>query len=144
MVPKRFGSGAFSFRNVVVIKVLVTGGRDYSRVDLLWHALDCVRPDVLVHGGAWGADAIAADWARMHGRISRRYLPDTSIDGPWPAAGPRRNRRMFDTERSGLTCVVRCPGGRGTQSMEDYARANGFQPTWTWQGIVFLTPTSTE
>ncbi len=121
-------------------KVLVTGGRDYDRPDLLWYALDCLRPRIVVQGGARGADRFAEQWVASRCAITRDYPVMTLVDGAWPAAGQKRNRRMFDAERDGLSCVVRCPGGRGTQGMEDHARANGFEPVWTWEGIVFLTP----
>ena len=86
--------------------LLVSGSRDAEKdlqfVTFVNDALDqhaaTVRiPDLLIHGNARGVDRLCQQWARTHG------IPDLPFDandvlkyGPWPAAGPRRNRAMVD------------------------------------------------
>jgi len=124
------------------MKILVTGGRDYKDRDRLFAALYAVhfannaqrlrdgdggeRATVIVHGACRsGADRFAGEWAREVGVEQRAYPVDHAIDGPWPAAGPRRNLRMLRAELDGLTRVLAFPGGRGTASMCTIARRNG-------------------
>lgn len=60
---------------------------------------------ILVHGACMidgrlsGADHWADEWALDHDVQRRRYPVDHALDGPWPAAGPRRNRRMRDESK---------------------------------------------
>lgn len=53
---------------------------------------------IVVHGGARGADIIAGFAAEILGFEVRAYPVDHALDGPWPAAGPRRNIRMLAAE----------------------------------------------
>ena len=65
----------------------------------------------------------------------RRFCVDSKIDGPWPGAGPRRNRRMVEflagsTER---VYLVAFQGGRGTADCVRQATARGIRavfPRW--------------
>jgi hypothetical protein len=66
----------------------------------------------LAHGDADGADRMSelvlhdyamagmrdAEVERFISESVRRYPVDTTIDGPWPAAGPKRNARMLAAE----------------------------------------------
>jgi hypothetical protein len=49
------------------IVVLVTGSRDWTDKNLIFSQLDELKPQLLVHGDANGADSIAAEWAQAHG-----------------------------------------------------------------------------
>lgn len=97
--------------------VLVTGGRTYrdrAEIRRVLDALDSRRPiDILVHGGARGADHFAAAWA-MH-----RGIQPVRMDALWDfygnRAGSLRNQKMWDFARPDT--VVAFPGGRGTANM---------------------------
>lgn len=71
-------------------------------------------------GGMRGVDTLVEQWCEDRGVPFKRYPVDHAIDGPWPAAGPRRNKRMHDDFRPHE--VVAFPGGSGTASMMAIAR----------------------
>lgn len=113
------------------MRVLVCGGRDYADKDRLWSELDRLRfsdPDLEVcsgydpgNGRFQGADQLACEWSDAHG------VPYTPFPAYWllegRSAGPRRNRRMFNTFNPNL--VVAFPGRTGTDDMCSVARAGG-------------------
>lgn len=98
------------------MKVLVTGGRNYTDLLAVWGALDALHASqgpitLLIHGGAAGADLLADKWA-VHNDVRRRqFKPDWDAYGP--AAGPIRNRQMLEEGRPDL--VIAFPGGKGTR-----------------------------
>ena len=106
--------------------VIVTGGRDYSSAGALYATLDALhkrRPiTLLVHGGASGADKMAAEWANHRDVNSLEFSADWNGHGR--AAGPLRNQRMVDR---GADLVVAFPGGRGTADCVRRARAAGIE-----------------
>lgn len=107
--------------------VLVTGGRDYSDAamvaEVLGHVLARAGSMQLLHGGATGADALAAEWAVAH-RVDAVAFP--VLVSEWnrlgKSAGPIRNARMI-AERPDV--VVAFPGGTGTADCVAQARAAG-------------------
>lgn len=105
------------------MRVLVCGGRDYANVDRVYAVLDDIAPSHIIHGGAKGADAIAAMWA------DERRVPVDAYCAMWDehgrAAGPLRNQRMLDEGKPDL--VVAFLGGRGTADMVRRARAAGVE-----------------
>ena len=104
-------------------RILICGGRDYadnSKFDqvmdsLLQHFDPCF---CVIHGGARGADAMAAKWAEIIGR------PTLSISANWnyygKQAGHIRNQWMLDYAMPDL--VIAFPGGVGTANMVRIAR----------------------
>jgi hypothetical protein len=84
------------------------GWTDRARVRAV---LETCRPDVVVDGAspAGGADALFHEEAVQHffargldvAPASREPV-DHTYDGPWPAAGHRRNARMYRTWRPSL------------------------------------------
>ena len=102
--------------------VLVCGGRDFADRALVFRVLDAMRAgkglDRLVHGGAAGADRLAAEWALDRGVEQVAYQPDWK--GLGRAAGPTRNQKMLVEERPAV--VVAFPGGAGTRDMCRRAR----------------------
>ena len=81
------------------LRILVTGARDWSDRKILEQTLDGLLDDsmtdvTLVHGGAKGADTMAAEWAAKHGIRTERYNPMWNMYGR--AAGPIRNQQMVD------------------------------------------------
>ncbi len=107
--------------------VLVCGGRDYNDKAKVFETLDSIHGrstiDVLVQGGARGADLLGARWTfftappvEMH-----EYRADWGKYGK--RAGFVRNQTMLNSENVNL--VVAFPGGNGTADMVARAkRAN--------------------
>lgn len=95
------------------MRLLVTGGRDYADREAVFEALDALRPAVIMHGRAKGADSLAHCWA-----LERR-VEVSAYGAQWAehgkAAGPIRNQRMLDEGKPDM--VLAFPGGRGTADM---------------------------
>ena len=99
------------------MRIVVTGGRNYADKLAVDQALSAVHRkrgiDILIHGGADGADRLCAEWAWDHG------IPVATYNAEWrklgKAAGPERNQRMIDKGRP--DAAVAFPGGRGTADM---------------------------
>ena len=66
--------------------------------------LATLRPSVVAHGASpsGGADALADSEAEAASIPREPYPVDPALDGPWPAAGMRRNGRMLATFRPQL------------------------------------------
>ena len=100
------------------IRLLVFGGRYFEDAPLVHDLLDRFaskigKPDVVIHGGARGADRIGAIWAGQN-RIDVQLF---SAD--WrrfkQRAGPERNARMLAEGRP--THAIGFPGGKGSEDM---------------------------
>lgn len=105
------------------VKIIVTGGRDYQDLVTVRRVLSEYHQEprpILVHGGARGADRIAAYVARELGWHVVAYPADWRRHGR--AAGPIRNQEMAD---AGADLCIAFPGGRGTADMVRRARAAG-------------------
>lgn len=81
------------------LRVLACGARDYTNRARIAAALARMAPPgarnvTLLHGGAEGADALAAEVATGLGWTTRRFAADWRQHGR--AAGPIRNRAMLD------------------------------------------------
>lgn len=120
-------------------RIIVCGGRDFARIvfdndlsdmkravkesSLLIRALNAARDrlymDVLIHGGATGADTAAASWADSVEMEVIEYRANWTAFGL--AAGPIRNQRMIDDGRPDY--VLAFPGGSGTSDMVKRAEA---------------------
>lgn len=109
------------------MRVLVCGGRDYSDYRKLNDALQAlhvrVRIDVLIQGGARGADTLAADWAHVAGVETLTFEADWKRHGR--VAGFIRNQHMLTEGKPDL--VVAFPGGKGTANMIVTARRLGVE-----------------
>ncbi len=107
------------------MRVLVTGGRAYGDADRVFAVLDKLHHDacidVIIEGGAKGADNCAAGWAIA------RSVPTERFEAAWENhgsfAGPMRNTRMLTEGKPDL--VIAFPGGRGTADMVRKARKAG-------------------
>lgn len=115
------------------MRLVVTGGRDYSDTQRAFAALDDLharRPiTVLIEGEADGLDKRARVWAVRRGITVEPYpAPWDDIDHPEAMvrrrrdgklydanAGPRRNQQMIDEGRPDYGLVF--PGGTGTADM---------------------------
>lgn len=105
------------------MRALVCGGRDYADKDAVFYLLGLLHRgynfEVVIHGDASGADALAAAWARDRGVPVAAYPADWDAHGK--KAGPIRNQQMLDEGRPDI--VIAFPGGRGTYDMLKKAAA---------------------
>jgi hypothetical protein len=106
---------------------LVTGGRSYGKRQRVREAIRIYAKagNVLIHGGAKGADTIAHEiWTEEY------QLPSITVPAPWKragrAAGMMRNDGMVKGKwAKGApvpTLVIAFPGGRGTNGCVSLAR----------------------
>lgn len=104
------------------MRILICGGRDYEDDGRIMQALGMLTAgqDVVIHGGARGADAIADEWAQILCLDVEVYPADWNQYGK--RAGVIRNQEMLD---SGIDEVWAAPGGRGTADMVRRAEAAG-------------------
>ena len=95
------------------MRVLVCGGRDYGDKAKLYASLDAldneVGIDMIVHGGATGADSLAGDWAYLNEVPCVPYPTEPYV------GGLARNSRMLAL--SGPDLVLHFPGANGTKDM---------------------------
>lgn len=117
--------------------VLVCGGRDFGERDrndairgaaYLSEMHKATPIDLIVEGGAPGADALARVWCDFARVPCRTMRADWSRYGK--AAGPRRNAEMLavlvaERDKGADVCVVAFPGGRGTADCVRQSRALG-------------------
>jgi len=107
------------------MRVLVCGGRTYSNDTRLFAVLDRLDEakgiDVIIEGGANGADHLAWAWSQLRGVASERFEADWENQGT--LAGPARNARMLAEGKPDL--VIAFAGGRGTADMVRKARREG-------------------
>ena len=108
------------------MRVLVCGGRAYSDRARVFAVLDKFHAeagiDVIIEGGAKGADQLAAIWSGTHPGVDLiRFEADWENQGSF--AGPTRNTRMLTEGRPDL--VIAFPGGRGTADMVKKAQRAG-------------------
>lgn len=108
-------------------RLLVCGGRDFTNVAAVERALDRILKErgiaCVIEGEcptAVNPDKMARDWGDARGIQVHRCPVDHALDGPWPGAGPRRNRRMRDVYRPDAgVAFPQASGrwGRGTLGM---------------------------
>jgi hypothetical protein len=107
----------------------VCGGRDFVDASSLEAFLDAFhigprRPiELVIHGGAQGADTMAGEWAQGRGIACTALAANWATEGR--EAGPIRNKRMLDEGAPDL--VIAFPGGRGTANMTGQARDRNFE-----------------
>lgn len=104
--------------------VLVCGGRHYDGRGALEDELSSYKCahgiELLIHGGASGADSMAEHWANRH------CIPCLRVPADWRRhglmAGPIRNVAMLEYKPD---IVLAFPGGAGTRSMIQLAERAG-------------------
>jgi hypothetical protein len=104
-------------------KVIVTGGRDFNDREAVFTILDILNPDMVIHGGANGADYLAGEWAKIRRKICTIYYADWDKNGR--AAGPIRNSDMLKANRDAK--VVAFKGGTGTAHCKTTAMKLGME-----------------
>lgn len=103
-------------------KVIITGGRDFEDFNTVKKVLDCLpKIELIIQGGAKGADLCAKNYAHYRGVRSLTYLADWNQYGK--SAGPLRNSKMLNDHKDAL--VVSFPGGRGTKHCTEEATKLG-------------------
>lgn len=104
--------------------VIVTGGRSYANAETVGKVLDdinLVTPiELLIEGGAEGADRLCRHWAVMRG------VNYKTVHAQWSRhkkmAGIIRNEQMIRMKHD---MVVAFPGGNGTADMVRRASMTG-------------------
>ena len=99
-------------------RVLVCGGREYTKRARVKEILDAISPKLIIHGNARGADKLAGEYGFLN-KIPMEVYPADWDQHP-KAAGPIRNRRMLN--EGNPTMIVAFPGGDGTNDMVDLGR----------------------
>lgn len=99
------------------MRLVVTGGRDYSDTAAAFAALDELHArkpvTVLIQGEARGLDARAKNWAFRRGITCASYAAQWDLYDK--AAGGIRNQQMIDEGKPDYALVF--PGGAGTGDM---------------------------
>lgn len=99
-------------------KVIVTGGRDYEDYNMVADVLEFLNPEIVIQGGASGADKLADEWAS-------EFSKSITVEADWKthgkAAGPIRNKQMLDSHPDAV--VVAFPGGKGTENCVSLAKS---------------------
>lgn len=110
--------------------VIVCGGRDFSDYNAIAYELSQLNPDLVVSGGAKGADDLALEWAFRAEVNAMRFPAKWSQIGK--AAGMARNREMHDVVANEIAenpgkqvYMLVMPGGIGTNAMARYALEQG-------------------
>jgi hypothetical protein len=98
-------------------RVLVSGGRTYDKREILFSRMSILHQanafELVIVGGASGADKLGEVWARENNVRVRLFLPRWHVHGLM--AGPARNGRMLDEGRPDLVLIF--PGGIGTADL---------------------------
>jgi hypothetical protein len=104
----------------MLLKVLVTGGRDYFQRDKVFGTLSYLKKErqwdprstLFIEGGAPGVDSLVEEWCSKNG------FHCASVKALWnvynKSAGPLRNSIMAAMEPD--ICIA-FPGGPGTKDM---------------------------
>lgn len=111
-----------------MIKMLVTGGRDFAdadRVEKVMRGMMSRFPGFcVVQGGARGADSLARAWCLANG------VPCITIDACWDYYGRQRAggiRNQWMLTYNDISFVAAFPGGSGTADMVRRAKRMGIE-----------------
>lgn len=117
------------------MRVLITGGRDFTNAEMIYRCLDEAREALgiteIIHGAADGVDTIAGEWALDRGitQYKEPVLPES-----WQRLGGRagnaRNSLMLRKWEPDV--VIGFPGGAGTTDMVMKARRAQIPAYMTW------------
>jgi hypothetical protein len=105
------------------MRALLFGSRSWLDPAPIGRLLDAATPDLVIEGESpgGGADILAREQAEARGILVLPCPVDHALDGPWPAAGHRRNERQFrlrPTHAAGfISGKVGTPFSRGSAGM---------------------------
>lgn len=106
--------------------ILVCGDREWDNLDVMVREMEKLPKNcTVVHGAARGADIMAGTIAEELGMTVISFPADWKKYGR--AAGPVRNRKMFDTSDPDLVLAFHenIEESRGTKDMVNYALKRG-------------------
>lgn len=104
------------------MKIIVSGHRDLRDAEQVDITLSELKPTLIIHGGARGADNLAGQWAKEHGVPVRVYPANWGLYGK--GAGPIRNQQMVDAGADYWVAFL-APTSRGTADFIRRAKAAG-------------------
>lgn len=94
------------------MKLIVTGGRNYDDIEMIYSVLEAFKPSLIIEGGCeTGADLHARNFALFNGVPNSTYHADWKNKGR--SAGPIRNKLMCEQNKDAV--IVAFPGGNGTK-----------------------------
>lgn len=105
------------------MRVLVCGSRHFQDYPLLIKTLSKYPIDVLISGGARGADFLGERYAGDNGIPVEVYPADWEKHGK--AAGPIRNLQMLKEGKPDLVIAFLAKDSRGTKNMVEIAQKAG-------------------
>lgn len=77
------------------MRILICGSRDFNEVDEILYVFENLsKDDIIIHGGARGADSIAGWIAKQRGMEVKEFPAQWKKHGR--AAGPIRNQQMIN------------------------------------------------
>ena len=109
--------------SLVGVRVLVCGSRTWNDLPTITSVLTSLRPSVVIHGGALGADSLGGMAAWIMKVPIERYPADWKTHGK--AAGAIRNQEMLDKGKPQLVLAFWDGVSRGTKDMIDRAERAG-------------------
>jgi hypothetical protein len=108
------------------VRVIVTGGRDYTRRSKVYDILNLLHPsDIYVGCCPTGVDAFVRDWASENWNTHLKVFK-ADWDQFRKAAGPLRNKAMLLAGDKNDFIVVAFPGGDGTADCVRQAKKLGY------------------
>lgn len=110
--------------------VIICGSRDWTDAQAIesWIARKMGLSDVLIHGGARGADTIAGEfWKTVNITKGSLRVYEANWKKHGGRAGVVRNREMLDKEEVDLVMAFPLSESRGTWDMVREARRRGIQ-----------------
>lgn len=109
------------------MKLGVVGGRDFNDTKRMDEVLSEWKPDVVVSGGAKGADIMSEKWAVRNGIPIEIYLPDFKAHSTSWKAYHARNRQIVNNSDELLAFWD--GKSTGTKNSIDYAVSQGKKVT---------------
>jgi len=120
------------------MKVLVTGDRNWNRMDIIERELRKLSKDtIIIHGAARGVDTIAGFVAE---RLGMKVIP---FPAKWHiygrAAGPIRNQQMIDQGKPDIVLAFHdfLEKSKGTKDMINRARNVGIKVILIKEGEIY-------
>lgn len=109
------------------MRVAVVGSRFFTDYDYVKSCLDAIggvdKIDVIISGGARGADSLGERYARENGIEFVLFAADWDKHGK--AAGPIRNKQLIEEGKPDL--VVAFNPGKGTRNTISHAEQNNIE-----------------
>ena len=99
------------------MKLAVIGSRKFKDMDLMYEHIKCLKPSVIISGGAKGADTLAKHYAQENNLQMIEYKADWKKFGR--AAGVIRNKTIIESAEH----ILAFWDGKspGTKNSIDYA-----------------------